>query len=145
MEDNVTDWGAQLCLIATCPITYIACVPGVIGRKTIRFDKQGVTYTSKCLGLWDKEKHVPATDLASTERTQCLCCVGISSKLTNRMPLFIGNGMQSERVNALIRKIRDNYTQRGEIKMRELTMENNQLLKRLVQHLIAPRVHHMSR
>lgn len=149
---DVTDWGAQLCLILTCPVTYVACIPGFIGRKTITFTPNGIRYHSTCLGICDKENFVPDTDLASVEKVNCLCCVGLASKLTNQAPLCIGNGMDSKRVDALVDKIKKNYKEYGEVKIRSVVQNNNRILQQLqqqMQHLVhrikIPVVHTMTR
>ena len=92
---DVTDVGCQLCWALTCPITYVALIPGVMGSKYLTMEDEEVILEYHCLGCCDGEKKMPYGELGNVEVSHVLCCVGVSSNLG---PFFPGWGCDSARV-----------------------------------------------
>eukprot|EP00501_MAST-03F_sp_TOSAG23-6_P001670 GSMAST32.ASY1.ANO1.1740.1 assembled CDS len=113
IEREVTDWGCQICHILCCPITFMALMPGVIGKKIIRLEAEEAVLETTCICCNETTRR-PYGELGSVDKGSYLCCVGVASNLTKSMPICPGNGCDTPLVLELVEELKARMKSRGD-------------------------------
>lgn len=92
---DVTDTLAQICWCVTCPVTWAAMFPGIMGKKELTMEEEEVVYTYNCCNMCHANKRMPYGELGNVEKGQCLCFVVVNSNLTTLCP---GCGCETNKV-----------------------------------------------
>ena len=88
-EFDITDKGAQCCHIVCCPCTWMAAFPGVLGKKTLILEPEEAVLRVRCC-IYNIDTRRPYGELGSVDQSNCLCCLGVGSGLTQSMPICPG-------------------------------------------------------
>lgn len=86
---DVTDKLVQCCCILTCPVTWMAVCPGVLGYKELTLEDEETVLKYNCCGICDADRRMPYGELGNVEVSNVCCFTGLSSNLG---PLFPGWG-----------------------------------------------------
>lgn len=112
-EYDVTDTACQIFNILTCPLTFLACVPGVLGSKKITLTPEEAVLEYKCL-LCSGTSRRAYGELGSVDKGNCCCCVGLSSDLTKGMLICPGMGCDGTYVDEIVGELKSRMKQRGD-------------------------------
>jgi len=145
-EYNATDIGCQTLLCLTCPLHFLPVIPGFMGTKRIIMDEEEVVAQIECGSCYSINTRRPYGELGSVDKVQYLCCTGVSSELSKKMPIFIGWGCEDERVAEIVAELKKRMKARGDtgqIQKAELALqeiralrEENQLLREDMKALL---------
>jgi len=137
-EYDVTDTGMQILCCVCCPVVWMPIVPGVMGKKTFYLEPEEAVFEYKC-GICNGTTRRPYGELGSVDKSNCLCCVGVSSGLTKDMPLMVGCGCDEPKVEEIVAELKARMKQRGDtaqIGKLEQTLEQVQLLGKKVDLIL---------
>lgn len=113
VERDVTDTCMQVCCIVTCPLHFLALVPGVLGKKTLRMEAEEAVLSYDCL-CCDGNTRRPYGELGSVDVSHCGPCIGFSSNLAKDFPIYPGNCCETALVNEIVDELKNRMKQRGD-------------------------------
>ena len=99
VEYDVTDNFAQYCHIVCAPVTYLASVPGILGKKTLKLEKDEAVLKTECC-LCNTESRNIYSDLNGVKISNCMCFVCIEG--VGNFPLCPGWGCDREIARTLL-------------------------------------------
>lgn len=106
--------GVQALAIATCPITWVAICPGVLGTKTLRLEDEEAYYEVRCC-LCHTSTRRPYGELGSVDSINCLCCQGLYSELFQGWCVAPGCGCRNDPMVAeIVSELKSRMKDRGD-------------------------------
>jgi hypothetical protein len=78
-EYNVTDFVCQAINLITCPITYIAIIPGALGTKTLQLEAEEAHYNVDCC-ICNQDVRFPYGEMGEVGKCDCMCFKGVQFK-----------------------------------------------------------------
>ncbi len=115
---DVTDDCAQTCHIVTCPLTCIALIPGILGKKTITLEKNKAVYNYEGY-LYSGQSTTPYGELGSVEAFMCCGFHGFMARSLLQIPILPGNCCNKEYVKTVVDALNERQQQRGDQAMLE--------------------------
>jgi hypothetical protein len=113
IEYDTTDYGCQLFLCLTCPLHFLPLFPGVLGTKRFILDEEEAVEEVKC-ALCSVNTRRPYGELGSVDKMNVLCCVGVNSELSKKMPVFVGWGCDDPKVSEIVAELKRRMKARGD-------------------------------
>eukprot|EP00903_Cladosiphon_okamuranus_P010634 g10056.t1 len=116
---DVTDTYCQACLIVTCPITWAAACPGVLGKKILILEEEEAVLKHDCC-IYHSVAHRPYGELGSVERKNVCCCIGFTSNLSptsdggGLAPIVPGNCCETTLVDEIVAELKMRMKTRGD-------------------------------
>jgi NAD-dependent dihydropyrimidine dehydrogenase PreA subunit len=111
---NVTDTGCQVCMVLTCPFHCLPVIPGLMGSKTVVLEEEEAVLDTNCEPFCTVITRRPYGELGSVDKHNCLCCTGVASGLSNRMPIYVGWGRDVEKVDEIVGELKRRMKARGD-------------------------------
>jgi hypothetical protein len=109
-EYDVTDSCCQAIHVLTCPLTFMAVVPGVMGSKKLLLEPEEVQMTIDC-GICKQDKRLPYGELGDVGKCECMCFKGIGAKGVLVCP---GNGCRDALVDEIVDELKRRQRGRGD-------------------------------
>eukprot|EP00420_Gonyaulax_spinifera_P039660 CAMPEP_0197890986 /NCGR_PEP_ID=MMETSP1439-20131203/27315_1 /TAXON_ID=66791 /ORGANISM="Gonyaulax spinifera, Strain CCMP409" /LENGTH=158 /DNA_ID=CAMNT_0043511059 /DNA_START=90 /DNA_END=566 /DNA_ORIENTATION=+ len=137
-EFNVTDTGCQILCCLCCPLTFMPLIPGIMGSKKMILEPEEAVYEYQC-GICNGTTRRPYGELGSVDKSNCLCCVGVTSGLTKDQPIFVGCGCEEAKVDEIVAELKRRMKGRGDtaqINRAEETLELVRLLGKKVDLIL---------
>ena len=85
-----------------------------MGKKTMILEQEEAVLAIDCQPFCSIETRRPYGELGSVDQTSCLCCTGVSSNLSQSMPLFIGWGCEYNKVGEIVQELKRRMKARGD-------------------------------
>ena len=129
---DVTDYGCQVFHVLTCPLTFVALIPGIIGKKTLMLESEELVLQTECC-YYDDISRKPYGEVGSVEKMSLCCCSCLYWEKRVKCPLAVGWGCEGERVDEIVGELHKRMKARGDtgqIQKLEEVMEEVQRLKR---------------
>ncbi|CAM9542501.1 unnamed protein product [Ectocarpus sp. 8 AP-2014] len=150
---DVTDTYCQCCLIVTCPLTWAAICPGVLGKKILVLEEEEAILTQDCC-IYHSVAHRPYGELGSVERENVCCFVGFTSNLSptkseggGPAAIIPGNCCETALVNEIVEELKKRMKHRGDTGQIKRAEENLKEIRHLhakidavMEHLNIPAV-----
>ncbi|CAN0396986.1 unnamed protein product [Pylaiella littoralis] len=144
---DITDTFCQICLIISCPITWIAICPGVLGVKILTLEEEEAVLTHDCC-MYHSVANRPYGELGSVEKRNVCCCVGFTSNLSPRnpegggpTPIIPGDCCETALVNEIVHELKLRMKGRGGTGQIKRAEENLKEIKHLHAKIDAVMAH----
>eukprot|EP00283_Hemiselmis_rufescens_P004030 CAMPEP_0173422228 /NCGR_PEP_ID=MMETSP1357-20121228/3018_1 /TAXON_ID=77926 /ORGANISM="Hemiselmis rufescens, Strain PCC563" /LENGTH=174 /DNA_ID=CAMNT_0014385229 /DNA_START=53 /DNA_END=577 /DNA_ORIENTATION=+ len=109
---DITDTMCQCIHVATCPLTFMAVIPGIMGTKTMHLEPEELRYTVECLGCCNQDRRIPYGEMGEVHKVDCCCCkgVGVGRGITS----CPGSGCDEAYVDKVLEDLKARQRTRGD-------------------------------